>query len=280
MKTVSILGCGWLGLPLALKLVSTGYCVKGSTTSPQKIPRLKDSNIIPYLLTCSNTSIEGDNVADFFKADMLVVNVPFKRDLANPYTYVDQMRTIVPYAIKGGIKLVVFASSTALYPLNNKTAREDDVIDPVDERSRALIQAERVFLNESQLKTTVIRFAGLYGPDREIAGFLKAGRVSSKDGDAPVNLIHLDDCVGIVAGILEKEMSGEIINACGDAHPLRKDLYTHVAIALRFKPPVFEEKLNVSYKIISNDKVKRLLGYRFIHPSPWAWIDQISKTKM
>lgn len=33
MKTISILGCGWLGLPLAKKLVENQWIVNGSTTS-------------------------------------------------------------------------------------------------------------------------------------------------------------------------------------------------------------------------------------------------------
>ena len=277
IKTVSILGCGWLGLPLARKLISIGYCVKGSTTSPQKISVLKNSNIIPYQLTCSQKSIDGDNVADFFKADALFVNIPFRRDLENAYFYVEQMKALIPYAVEGGVKLVIFASSTLVYPLNNRTAREEDLLTPDNERTQALINVEQVFLKDSRFKAMVIRFAGLYGPDREIAGFLKTGRVASKDGNAPVNLIHLDDCVGIAAGVIEKDIGGEIINACGDAHPLRKDLYTHAAVAMRVKPPVFEEKEKTFYKIISNDKVKRLLGYRFVHPGPWGWIDQTSK---
>ena len=266
-----------MGLPLARKLISIGYCVKGSTTSPQKISVLKNSNIIPYQLTCSQKSIDGDNVADFFKADALFVNIPFRRDLENAYFYVEQMKALIPYAVEGGVKLVIFASSTLVYPLNNRTAREEDLLTPDNERTQALINVEQVFLKDSRFKAMVIRFAGLYGPDREIAGFLKTSRVASKDGNAPVNLIHLDDCVGIAAGVIEKDIGGEIINACGDAHPLRKDLYTHAAVAMRVKPPVFEEKEKTLYKIISNDKVKRLLGYRFVHPGPWGWIDQKSK---
>ena len=277
IKTVSILGCGWLGLPIACKFLDLGYRVKGSTTSPHKLSELKSSNIIPYQLICNDGSIEGDYVADFFKADALVVNIPFKRDLKDPYFYVEQMKTIVPYVIAGGVRLVVFASSISVYPAHNQTAKEDDAIEPVDERARALLKAEQVFLNDPRLKATVIRFAGLYGPQREIASFLKTGRVSSKDGNVPVNLIHLDDCAGIVTAIIQKNIAGEIINACGDAHPLRKDLYTHAAVALQIKPPVFDENEKGLYKIVSNEKVKRLLGYRFIHPEPWSWIDRTSK---
>ena len=50
MKTISLLGCGKLGFPLALDLLETGYHIKGSTTTPSKIEKLEQSGITPYLL--------------------------------------------------------------------------------------------------------------------------------------------------------------------------------------------------------------------------------------
>jgi nucleoside-diphosphate-sugar epimerase len=269
-KSVSILGCGWLGLPLARALVASGYTVKGSTTTPAKISVLENSNIIPYHLTCA-PSVEGENVADFFKADALFVNIPFRRDLPDPSVYVLQMKSVIENAVAAGVCFVIFASSTAVYPLLNQHAKEDDVIVPADARAEALLEAEQLFLNERRFKSTVIRFSGLYGPGREIGSFLKSGRVSAKDGNAPVNLIHLEDGIGIIAAVLKKPLPADIINACADGHPLRKDLYTHAAIAATFKPPDFADQ-GGRYKIIDNAKVKRLLDYRFIYPSPWDWI--------
>ena len=34
---IAIIGCGWLGLPLAKKLIKENFIVKGSTTSKEKI---------------------------------------------------------------------------------------------------------------------------------------------------------------------------------------------------------------------------------------------------
>ena len=42
---VSILGCGWLGLPLAKALIGEGYTVKGSTTTPAKLNLLKEEGV-------------------------------------------------------------------------------------------------------------------------------------------------------------------------------------------------------------------------------------------
>ena len=50
MYTISLLGCGKLGFPIALELISQGYNIKGSTTTPSKINQLKQSGIIPYLI--------------------------------------------------------------------------------------------------------------------------------------------------------------------------------------------------------------------------------------
>lgn len=274
IKTISILGCGWLGLPLARKFVELGYEVKGSTTSPEKVALLKKSNIMPFQLKCTQKTIEGDRAVDFFCSNWLFVNLPFRRDLIDPFDYVRQMQVIMSYVKNAGVKKVVMASSTSVYPLSNKIMKESEIFIPEGARGKALKEAEDVFLNQSNLCADVVRLAGLYGPDREIGAFLRSHRMAGKEGDVPVNLIHLDDCLGIIMAIFQKNCCGEVFNACSDAHPLRKDLYAHIAVAMQVKQPVFEKSENPRYKIISNDKVKDFLGYRFMHPSPWGWIDQ------
>jgi nucleoside-diphosphate-sugar epimerase len=266
LKSVSILGCGWLGLPLGRKLAASGYTVQGSTTTPSKISVLENSNIIPYHLTCK-ASVEGENVADFFKADALFVNIPFRRDLADPRIYLEQVRSIVPCAVEAKVKRVVFASSTVVYPALGQTAREEDGIIPADERVRVLLETERLLLDDRRFATTVLRFAGLYGPERPIGNFFKTGKIA-KDADAPVNLIHLDDCIGIVEAVISKNVGNEIFNACGDGHPRRRELYTAAAKAAGLTPPVFETAAKAGFKIVDNTKLKTHLNYRFIHPDP------------
>ena len=41
-ETITILGCGWLGLPLAKALVKAGYQVKGSTTREENLETLRN----------------------------------------------------------------------------------------------------------------------------------------------------------------------------------------------------------------------------------------------
>ena len=59
MKQISILGCGWLGLPLAQQLVHHGFQINGATTSDAKLVVLKNAGIQPFLINVSSDEIEG-----------------------------------------------------------------------------------------------------------------------------------------------------------------------------------------------------------------------------
>lgn len=268
--TVSILGCGWLGLPLGRRLVEAGYAVKGSTTTPDKRATLDAAGITPYVLTLSPT-LAGEDAADFFAADVLVLNVPPPRGRDDlPAYHLQQIASARDAAVQGGVGWVVFASSTGVYPRAPGPVTEDDAPPPDDTAAlrpsgAALLDAERLLRATPAFDTTVIRFAGLYGGDRDPGRFL-AGRSQVAGGDAPVNLIHRDDCIGIVRAILEQDVRNEVFNACADVHPTRRTLYTAAAQRLGLEPPTFED--GGTNKVVRNDKVKRMLGYRLQHPDP------------
>ncbi len=48
---ISILGCGWLGVPLAESLIKKGFSIKGSTTSEEKIEILTKKGIEAFLIS-------------------------------------------------------------------------------------------------------------------------------------------------------------------------------------------------------------------------------------
>ena len=75
MKSVSILGCGWLGFPLAKEFIRSGYEVKGSTTSAKKLSSLMANRIIPFQINLV-PNVKGENLKSFFESDYLVINIP------------------------------------------------------------------------------------------------------------------------------------------------------------------------------------------------------------
>lgn len=265
--SVSIIGCGWLGLPLAKKLISHGYLVKGSTTTFEKIPELKKAGIFSFCLTVGQ-KVNGTGKDEFFESDIIVITLPFKRNFSDPVEYHKQIAAIISECVKSfRVRHVIFTGSTSVYPSDLKSASEETDFIPDDDRAKVLKNIEKDLLNQSKFKTTVIRLAGLYGPGRQIGKFM-AGRKDLAGGDQPVNLIHLDDAVGILYETIRQGPAGQIINACSDGHPLRKELYVKAAKNLGLPAPLFCAGKVSGTKIVDNRKVKELLNYRFLHPDP------------
>ncbi|MCA9409031.1 MAG: SDR family NAD(P)-dependent oxidoreductase [Candidatus Omnitrophica bacterium] len=266
---ISVLGCGWLGWPLALEFNRLGYCVRGSTTSIQKIPQLEKDNIDPFLIQCS-PNIVGQNLTQFFSCHILFINIPFKRNLEDPQFYYSQIQSLIPWIQKGKINQVIFAGSTSIYPESSGLICEDDPLIPDSDRSQVLWNIEKLLRGNKSFQTTILRLAGLYGPDREIGNFIRDSK--KLDGAKPVNLIHRDDCVNIIGEIVKQKMFGEVFNLCSDEHPLRKDIYTQAAIRRAVPLPEFEKSARVNYKIVSNQKIKKRLKYQFHYPDPLAFL--------
>lgn len=277
---VSILGCGWLGRPLAQHLVDQGVHVRGSTTTPEKMEALRDDGVEPHLLTL-DPDLGGAQESSFFESSVLVLNVPPSRagDDVEAY-HRRQIDAVREAAADGGVEWILFASSTGVYPNVERTVVEADQPPgqpealPGTRRStgRAVLAAEGALMEAPALATTVVRFGGLYGGDRHPGRFL-AGRSNIGRPEAPVNLIHREDCVALLTTLLEQDVRGEVFNACADAHPSRRDIYTRAAEALGLEPPTFDTSDTTTGKRVSNRKVKARCGYQFRRPDPLADLD-------
>lgn len=267
--TISILGCGWLGLPLAEYLRDQGHTIKGSTTSPEKLELLNGKNIEPYLLKL-NPELECENCQGFWNSDVLVLNIPPGRGKDNVKEYhTKQVEAVIEQLRESPIDFVIFVSSTSVYPEKPGIVSEEDTQkgNAVRSSGNALLHAEQMLKSEENFDTTVIRFGGLYGHDRHPAKYM-AGRKNLSKGNAPVNLIHLDDCIGIIDMVISKDFRGNVFNGVSDGHPPCKMYYPAAARSLNLDPPTFADDESKNYKVVSNRKVKQVLGYKFRHPNP------------
>ena len=149
----------------------------------------------------------------------------------------------------------------------NRLVSEEDDLQPTKESGKALKEAESILLNSDEFNTTVLRLAGLIGYDRNPRNFLKKRRVLSKI-NSPVNLIHRDDCINIIFKIVEEGFWGEVLNACSDFHPNRKDFYKKEAKISGIEIDDLNNFKEADYKLISNKKLKERLNYFFKYPNP------------
>ena len=262
MTKISILGCGWLGLPLAKALTENGFSVKGSTTSAGKLLTLETAGIAPFLIELEEDVIKG-NVTEFLsESQILIIDIPPKLRRVSSENFVQKIQNLIPFIEKSTVAKVIFVTSTAVYADADSIVSEDTIPQPETESGRQLLEVEKMLQNNKNFRTTVLRFGGLIGDDRHPIHFL-AGKQNLENPDAPINLIHQRDCIGILEAIVKQKCWNETFNAVSPFHPTRKEYYTTKAIALNLALPQFEEGKTSIGKIIQSNKVETVLKYKF-----------------
>ncbi len=223
-KQISILGCGWLGLPLAKTLIENGFSVKGSTTSENKLALLEENKIQPFLLSLFEDKIEG-NIQEFLNnSEIVIIDIPpslrGEKKLLDSSTnaqyrqarsdkkkiFVEKIKTLVTQIEKSSIKKVLFVSSTSVYsdveifstPLE---VTEKTPTNPDTESGRQLVEVEELLLGNPNFNTIILRFGGLIGEDRHPIKYL-AGKENIENPEGPINFIHREDCIGIIITII------------------------------------------------------------------------------
>jgi nucleoside-diphosphate-sugar epimerase len=269
--TISILGCGWLGTALGKNLLQKGYIVKGSTGTNDRYNELEFTGIQPFYIRIEPELIDIDYFS-FFNTDVLIISIPPQRVENITEIFPGQIKKVIELVRQMKIPKVLFVSSTSVYEPVNKEVREGDEGEPEKPSGRAMLQSEKILLSERSFKTTVVRFGGLIGANRNPGRFL-AGK-KNVPANTPVNLIHRDDCVAILSQIIEKNIWGEVFNACSPVHPTKKEFYTRAAEVSDLPVPEFAD-IREKFKIINSDKLVQRLDYTFKYPSPMDYLKEL-----
>jgi nucleoside-diphosphate-sugar epimerase len=262
MAHIAILGCGWLGLPLAKHLIKLGYSVKGSTTTATKTTILQQHGIVPYLVKLQENSTEGDIKGLLEGCETLVIDIPPGLRSGANENFTEKIKKLIPHIEAARVKNVLFVSSTSVYGNNQGTVTEATTPRPVTESGRQLLETEELLWGNKNFSTTIVRFGGLTGNDRHPVNYL-AGKENIPEPDAPVNLIHQEDCIGIIAAIIKENAWGEVFNGVAPYHPTRKEYYTEKAKQKNLPLPLFSREEASGVKVIAADKVTEVLKFRF-----------------
>lgn len=245
-QRISILGCGWLGAPLALELIRKGHIVFGSTTSQNKLSKLESNGIKPFLIDISNKTID---ISKFLLSDILVIAITSKS--------IEDFKNLISKIEKSQLRKILFISSTSVYSNINKVVTEE-----TQTNNTPLSEIEKLFISNPSFKSTIIRFGGLFGNDRKPERFIKPNKTIDNP-EGYINFIHQYDCIRIIELIIVKNIWNTILNACCDDHPTRRDFYTKEIKKTGNTNIRFNENSDNSYKIVSNEKLKNLLNYKF-----------------
>lgn len=254
---------GWLGQPLAHRLSTLGYEVKGSVTSIEKAALLQQHGFNAFSLEISERGIQGEVKALLNNVDCLIIMVPPGLRRNTGADYVLKMANFLSEIRKSEVRKIILVSSTSVYDDCQGNVTERDEPKPETIAGKQLRQVEELFINSEGFQTTVVRFGGLIGGSRQPARYL-SGRKDLKDADAPVNLIHRQDCINILIEILKQDTFGIVFNAVNPHHPKKADFYIQKTIEMGLEPPTFSETdTHEIFKQIDSENLKKVLGYEF-----------------
>lgn len=263
INTIAIAGLGWLGQPLAYRLTTLGYTVKGSVTTVEKATMLQQNGVEAFPVEISESGVQGEIIALLKNVDCLMIMIPPGLRRNTGADYVLKMTHFLEEIKKSSVRNIILVSSTSVYDDSQGNVTEKDEPKPDTIAGKQLRQVEELFIHSQDLKTTVVRFGGLLGGTRNPAKYL-AGRKDLADGNAPVNLIHRDDCINILIEIVKQDAFGTTFNAVNPHHPKKSDYYINKAKELGLEPPTFAESLDDEvYKQIDSENLKTILNYSF-----------------
>jgi nucleoside-diphosphate-sugar epimerase len=259
-----ILGCGYVGRRVAARWLSAGSRVCALTRG--NALSLGALGIEPI----QGDVLDGESCRKLPPADTLLHAV------ARDRTSTASMRDVVV----GGLARVlearpecrrfIYISSTSVYGQGDGClVDESSPTEPVEDAGKVILEAEQL-LREQRPDAIILRFAGIYGPDRLLRKqAILAGEPLRGDADRWLNLVHVDDGVAAVLAAQARGTPRSIYNIADD-HPVsRREFYQLLGELLRGPAACFEHRSEPGQpnRRISNRAARQGLGWSPLYPS-------------
>jgi nucleoside-diphosphate-sugar epimerase len=245
-KRVLVVGAGWLGKPLAMRLKERGHGVRVTATSSAKVESLQQSGLEAMLL---HVDAAGSQPELPF-ADVMVVTVPPR---GGQQQSEQALGSLAAAACRAHIPFVVYCSSTGVYPdLNREVGVEDAQDFPSRHSGVRLLALEHLFCQNHGFLTTVLRLGGLHGPGREAAAFLNP-ELEHAGADNPVNMAHLDDCLQALVEAVESDPVSKVKNVVSVPHLSRREFYARACKAAGLPEPNWND-FSLPWKRVMPDR--------------------------
>ncbi|PTX45221.1 nucleoside-diphosphate-sugar epimerase [Christiangramia gaetbulicola] len=261
---IAILGCGWLGLELGKRLWEQNHEVRGSVTRHERMQEVRAAGIVPYSIKLFEKGIQGDMRSFLSGANILIIDIPPGLRKNPEGNFVKKIKKLIPYIEKSYLQKVIFTSSTSVYedtedfPVYDESAQTDNSNDI----SIQLRNAELLLLNNESFNASILRFGGLIGPERHPVKFL-SGKTGISNPEAPVNLVHQEDCIKAVCKLIELEKDNSVWNVVNPEHPSKEAYYTRIAKERNLQGPEFDHSKPSKGKKISSEKLMKELKFEF-----------------
>ena len=258
-----IFGCGYLGRRVAARWLAQGYRVAALTR--RNAETLRAVGVEPL----TGDVLDRDTLRTLPRASTVLYAVGLDRTAGK------SMREVYVTGLANVLDTLppcdrfVYVSSTSVYgQTGGEWVTEDSPTEPPEESGEVVLEAEQL-LRAKRPDAIVLRFAGIYGPDRLLRKqpILK-GEPLVGDADKWLNLVHVADGAAAVLCAESRGAPGETYNVSDGSPVSRRDFYAPLAELLRAPPAAFDHRPEpgAPNRRIATDKF-RVLGWVPVYAS-------------
>ena len=275
VKSILVVGCGYLGKRVADQWVGDGHLVYAITRSPERATSFRKDGLRPIVADIT----QPDTMPTLPHVETILYAVGYDRQ-ARPSmreVYVDGLANVLDRIpdIPGRI---IYISSTGVYgQTDGAWVDEESKCEPTREGGKACLAAEELLAAHTiGAKRIILRLAGIYGPGRipQLDRIMSANAIRGS-ADGHVNLIHVDDALNIVLAA-ERHVQPPQMYVISDGEPVRRgDFYRYLVQLLGLPEPYSYkpvDKATISErsatdKRIRNNRMRRDLPVQLKYPS-------------
>lgn len=278
LQSVLIAGCGYLGRQAAHRWLANGVTVYAMTRSPETAASFSDDGIVPIQCDLSSppATIELPSV------DIVLWAVGYDRSagVAREAVWIDGLTWLLKN-LKPTLKRFLYVSSTSVYgQADQEIVTEDCPPSPITDGGLCCQKAEQIVrdhfaasdeVDEARVSATVLRMAGIYGPDRLLRRItdLKQQVPLVGEPDHWLNLIHVDDAVSAVHYAASQSNFPSVVNVANTGTVVRQNYYQQLADLANAPPPTFGSQAatgrarSANKRVTSKHDFHQAAGFRF-----------------
>ena len=266
-RSVLIVGCGFVGLPLARDFASSGWETHATTASEASMAKLHHEQFRIYALDITDEN--GFQKLARRNFDVVIHCASSGRGAASDYeaVFLTGTRNLMGNLNCGNF---IFSSSTSVYAQTDGSwVDETAPANPSRETGQILRATEDLVLSAGG---AVARLAGLYGPGRcvPLRKLLDDTAIIQGNGDRVMNMLHQLDAAAALRFLAETKSSG-LFNAVDNEPVAELEWFRYVCERLDkpippYGPRELNRKRGWTSKRVSNRKL-RSLGWEALCPT-------------
>jgi len=270
---IAIIGCGYVGQAIAKQWFAADHELTVTTTSADKVKK--------FTKFAQHVKVLEGNDQDALREicegqDVILLSVGSKGRTEESYreSYLQTAQNLkAVLQTNSTVKQLIYTSSYSVVGNHDGAWVDEETTDqPGHVFAEMLLETESVLqaIATDSLQVCILRLGGIYGEGREILKIFKRtmGQTKPGDGSEYSNWVHLEDIVGGIEFVREKNLGG-LFNLVADEPMQRNTMLAKLAAKYNLEPVIWDpsQRSPRAFNVrVSNKKLKSQ-GFTFKYPT-------------